>query len=1031
MDVAFAGSDDDQVDWLARGGGPATCFEAASVVPTQPAAADGAPGYSLDVDLADLDADGDLDLAVALSGEGVKVHRWDAVTSSWAAASHHPVPGCRTLAFGDVDGDGDPDLVVGRDGSPALGILLNEAGILAAEPTWLEGSGGDPVTALAWGDVDGDGDLDLAVGADSGAGALWENGDGWLTLLGPLPGSPSPGIPISSLTWGDVDEDGDPDLVRVIEYDTAELLRNTRQAVASRTSNPTVVSVAGPSRRVSEAGALGSPWDTEAEPLIPVTITLRDAEDDPAARVDLQWSPGPGSAFRAATLHEDDVLVDLAAPREGQPHPLRWNAEQDGAVGRGVRLRARVVVQHHRRIVHPIQKGATWGVSAPFPVGSCRGEDADGDGFTCFEECHDGDEAVYPGAPEICDGQDNDCVDGVPAVEADLDGDGYLGCLDDCDDGDASVHPGAEETCESGDRDCDGAPPFPDVDGDGYSPCVDDCDDTDAAAHPGAAEVCADGVDQDCDRSEAGDRDDPDCWDPGCACADAGRGDGRAFAWLLVPLLLRRRRGRLALPTLAAALLLVAPRLATAAEFDASRAADQVAQALARGECHAAEETARRLCESLPTQPLGWRLAGDAARCRGDSRAAVAAYLAAIERGAAGATLRPVIEFLGAGLGTLAVAVPADAPLAPTLSLQVAGETLEAPLEGGVARFEFLPVGESGTLHLGGLGFGPQQVPSPPLQAGLVEQLSVQPEWLGVGTIRVADEPIGACTASVVAPGGIRQVVAGDRVEVTAGPVRARVTCGEALKEVGLEVADRQLLVFSPARHRPAQLTIVGLPAGSRVRLFVEEAEGTDADHVFDLPKQGDLDEQTGVLLAPPQRLGHLGGGVAGLFVTHPVLGTGTATVVVLGGEANATTFDVQQMDGLERVRGNHEVWTQRRLQALRSQAGAISLGGAGAALLSVAAGLLVASRVADADVAEAFEAGQTASHDPGCGGCSALDQAWSQSVQATRRREALRVAGAVSAGLGGLGVSISIQLQGSSARQLAKLGEWDMTWQP
>jgi hypothetical protein len=54
--------------------------------------------------------------------------------------------------------------------------------------------------------------------------------------------------------------------------------------------------------------------------------------------------------------------------------------------------------------------------------------DDDGDGFGVDEDCDDADAAVYPGAPEQCNGTDDDC-DGEPdAGESDEDGDGERDC---------------------------------------------------------------------------------------------------------------------------------------------------------------------------------------------------------------------------------------------------------------------------------------------------------------------------------------------------------------------------------------------------------------------------------------------------------------------------------------------------------------------------------------------------------------------------------------------------------------------------
>ncbi len=185
-------------------------------------------------------------------------------------------------------------------------------------------------------------------------------------------------------------------------------------------------------------------------------------------------------------------------------------------------------------------------------------EDGDGDGSdcdpdcadlsdaACTEDCDDAAPTLFGGAPELCDGLDNDC-DGVlpddeqdldfdfatecegdcapldpsvgptvfeqcnglddtcdgllPLDESDMDGDGGLACGDDCDDSDPDVYFGAPELCDGKDNDCDATideEVLADVDGDGFTPCDGDCDDSVPEMFPGNPEVC-DWQDNDCD----------------------------------------------------------------------------------------------------------------------------------------------------------------------------------------------------------------------------------------------------------------------------------------------------------------------------------------------------------------------------------------------------------------------------------------------------------------------------------------------------------------------------------------------------
>ena len=203
--------------------------------------------------LGDTDDDGDLDLAVT---GGVSVAPPAETVSLWRNAGNGTFtladrvsggdePG--NAAFGDLDGDGDADLVVVASASNSVRLYANAGGHLAAAPDAALGGNsiGDAsgATAITHSDLDGDGRDDLIVTQRTQLRVF--------TRAGAPPAVYAAGTFSTDVAAGDMDGDGDRDVVLVDR--TNDQIATRRNDGTGRLTLPEVRSTCHEPRAVSLA----------------------------------------------------------------------------------------------------------------------------------------------------------------------------------------------------------------------------------------------------------------------------------------------------------------------------------------------------------------------------------------------------------------------------------------------------------------------------------------------------------------------------------------------------------------------------------------------------------------------------------------------------------------------------------------------------------------------------------------------------------------------------------------------------------
>jgi len=236
-------------------------------------------------------------------------------------------------AFADYDRDGDPDLFVGFNatGGAANRLYRNDRGTFADVAATAGLAQARPTRAAAWGDYDGDGDPDLAIGFTPGAGSVLALYRNTAARFADVTATAQLGVEagaVRQLAWIDVDADGDLDLFVAFRDRPNGLFRNDRG---------TFVDIAAAIGVADARKSVGAVWfDADEDGDLDLYVGNMDGDangfyrndrgtfTDVAEAVGLAWGhraardPGNGTVRPCAADVDGDGRLDLIMANYGK-----------------------------------------------------------------------------------------------------------------------------------------------------------------------------------------------------------------------------------------------------------------------------------------------------------------------------------------------------------------------------------------------------------------------------------------------------------------------------------------------------------------------------------------------------------------------------------------------------------------------------------------------------------------------------------------------------------------------------------------